>query len=91
MDEELSKDMFKAKGFHFYSGEEKWLARGVTYGCGPASVRAWPDRGAMALGATGGPPSTAESRKALRQLEQDCLPRQQKYEAQAQTLAGRNS
>ncbi len=42
-------------------------------------------------GATGDPPSTAESRKALRQLEQDCLPRQQKYEAQAQTLAGRNS
>src|SRR5512135_437704 len=37
------------------------------------------------------PPPDPASRKALRTLEQDCLPRQQKYEAQAQTLAGRNS
>ncbi len=37
------------------------------------------------------PDPSAESRKAVQQLEKDCLPRQQKYEAQAQTLAGRNS
>lgn len=37
--------------------------------------------------------STAGVRKppALKQLEADCLPRRQKYEAQAETLAGRNS
>ncbi len=36
-------------------------------------------------------PPTPERPKALRQLEKDCLPRQQKYEAQAQTLGERNS
>jgi transposase len=36
-------------------------------------------------------PSDRPRRQALRQLAQDCLPRQRKYEAQAQTLAGRNS
>jgi transposase len=37
--------------------------------------------------------SVAGQRKppALKQLEEDCLPRQRKYEAQAETLAGRNS
>ncbi len=34
---------------------------------------------------------TPPGRKALRTLEADCLPRQQKYEHEAQTLAGRNS
>jgi transposase len=37
------------------------------------------------------PPPDPASRKALRTLEQDCLPRQKKYEAQAEALAGRNS
>lgn len=37
------------------------------------------------------PPPDPGSRKALRQLEQDCLPRQKTYEAQVQTLAGRTS
>jgi hypothetical protein len=32
-------------------------ARGVTKGCSPLSVSAWPVCGAMALGATGNPPS----------------------------------
>ena len=36
-------------------------------------------------------PSERPRRQALRQLAQDCLPRQRKYEAQAHTLAGRNS
>ena len=34
---------------------------------------------------------TKSKQKALRQLERECLPRQQKYEAQARTLAGRHS
>jgi hypothetical protein len=37
------------------------------------------------------PMKAAAQRKALHTLEKDCLPRQQKYEAQAETLAGRNS
>jgi hypothetical protein len=37
------------------------------------------------------PATAAGAQKALRTLEQDCLPRQKKYAAQAQTLAGRNS
>lgn len=36
-------------------------------------------------------PPTATQRKALRTLEEDCLPRQQKYEAQERQLAGRHS
>jgi transposase len=36
-------------------------------------------------------PKAATQRTAVQTLEKDCLPRQQKYEAQAQTLAGRNS
>ncbi len=36
-------------------------------------------------------PTTAPQRKALQTLEQECLPRQQTYEEQAHTLAGRNS
>jgi transposase len=37
------------------------------------------------------PAQAAVQHKALRTLEQDCLPRAHKYEAQAQKLAGRNS
>jgi transposase len=37
------------------------------------------------------PAKAAVDQKALHALEKDCLPREQKYEAQAQTLAGRNS
>ena len=41
--------------------------------------------------ATNDSPPTAGRRKALATLEKQCLPRQQKYEHEAQTLAGRNS
>ncbi|HEX7587598.1 MAG TPA: IS1182 family transposase [Anaerolineae bacterium] len=46
--------------------------------------------GKLASGVTESARATAPA-KALHTLEQDCLPRQERYEAQERTLAGRNS